>query len=254
MPSDSTQRFSDRVDHYIRSRPSYPDDLFAFLRDEVGLVPVWAVADIGSGTGISSEPFLKNGNKLFGVEPNGPMREAAKRLLSHYLNFHSVGGTAEATGLGDRSVDLVIAAQAFHWFDPPRARAEFLRILKPSGFVALIWNDRRQDSTPFLRAYEQLLQTFGTDYNQVRHENVDAGLIARFFAPGVCHARVFLNSQQFDYEGLESRLLSSSYTPPADDPRRPLMLAELRRIFEQYQIKGEVEFEYDTRVYWGHLV
>jgi SAM-dependent methyltransferase len=251
---DSTQRFSDRVEHYIRSRPGYPDAVFGFLRDEIGLVPGWVVADIGSGTGISSEPLLKNGNVLFGMEPNGPMREAAQRLLSHYLHFHSVNGTAEVTGLADRSVDLIIAAQAFHWFDPPRARAEFVRILKPGGYVALIWNDRRQDSTPFLRAYEQLLQTFGTDYNQVRHENVDAGSIARFFAPAVCHARVFLNSQQFDYEGLESRLLSSSYTPAADDPKRALMLAELRRIFEQHRINGEVEFEYDTRVYWGRLV
>jgi SAM-dependent methyltransferase len=252
--TDSTHRFSDRVDHYIRSRPSYPDELYDFLRRELDLTPAWAVADIGSGTGISSEPFLTNGNRLFGIEPNGPMREAAQRLLSHYPLFQSVNGTAEATGLADHSIDLIVAAQAFHWFDQSRARAEFARILKSAGYLALIWNDRRQDSTPFLRAYEQLLQTCGTDYNQVRHENIDPDSIARFFAPASCQIRTFINSQQFDYQGLESRLLSSSYTPAAGDPRRPPMLAELRRIFDQHQSSGQVEFEYDTRIYFGHLV
>lgn len=253
MPSDSTQRFSDRVEHYVRSRPSYPLALFDFLRKTLGLVPGWVVADIGSGTGISAKPFLENGNVLYGVEPNAPMREAAERLLGSYLNFHSVNGTAEATSLLNGSVDLIVAAQAFHWFDQVRARAEFVRVLKPGGYVALIWNDRRQDSTPFLRAYEQLLQRYGTDYNRVRHENIDADVIQKFFAPAQCQMRTFLNSQQFDYAGLEARLLSSSYTPAADDPVRPLMLADLRRIFDENQRDGSVEFEYDTRVYFGHL-
>jgi SAM-dependent methyltransferase len=211
------------------------------------------VADVGSGTGISSRPFLENGNVLHAIEPNGPMREAAERLLGSFLNFHSVDGTAESTALSEHSIDLIVAAQAFHWFDPVRTRAEFVRILKPAGYVALIWNDRRQDSTSFLRAYEQLLQSYGTDYNQVRHENIDAAVIEKFFAPAQCQMRTFLNSQQFDYAGLEARLLSSSYTPAANDPTRPEMLAELRRIFQTHEKDGSVEFEYDTRVYFGHL-
>jgi SAM-dependent methyltransferase len=181
------------------------------------------------------------------------MREAAERLLGSFLNFHSVDGTAESTALSEHSIDLIVAAQAFHWFDPVRTRAEFVRILKPAGYVALIWNDRRQDSTSFLRAYEQLLQSYGTDYNQVRHENIDAAVIEKFFAPAQCQMRTFLNSQQFDYAGLEARLLSSSYTPAANDPTRPEMLAELRRIFQTHEKDGSVEFEYDTRVYFGHL-
>lgn len=216
-------------------------------------MPSWVIADVGSGTGISARPFLENGNVLHAIEPNGPMRHAAERSLGSYLNFHSVNGTAEATGLPTASIDLIVAAQAFHWFDPDRARAEFARILKPAGYLTLIWNDRRKDSTLFLRDYEFLLQRYGTDYNQARHENIDAAVIAAFFAPERCELRTFTNSQQFAFAGLEARLLSSSYTPAANDPARPEMLAELRRIFDAHQKDGSVEFEYDTRVYFGHL-
>src|SRR5690242_14365495 len=113
MTTDSTQRFSDRVENYVRARPSYPDAFFDFLRSEIGLTSDWAVADIGSGTGISAGPLLKNGNTVCGIEPNAPMRQAAERLLAAYPRFRSVDATAEATSLPDGSVDLALAAQAF---------------------------------------------------------------------------------------------------------------------------------------------
>jgi SAM-dependent methyltransferase len=247
--ADSTQRFSDRVQHYVRSRPEYPPAFYRFLRDELRLTPDKAVADIGSGTGISTRPLLQLGNLVYGIEPNGPMRQAAEEMLGRFPDFCSVNAVAEATTLQDASVDLILAAQAFHWFDKARARAEFARILRPGGHVVLVWNERRTASTPFLREYEQLLQRYGTDYNQVRHENVSADLIAAFFAPAKHQVRTFENAQHFDYEGLESRLLSSSYTPAADDPKRPVMLAELRKLFDRHQQQGRVSFEYDTRAY-----
>jgi SAM-dependent methyltransferase len=250
--ADSTQRFSDRVEHYVRSRPNYPDAFYEFLRHELGLTPDGAVADIGSGTGISARPLLEKGNTVYGIEPNGPMRLAAERGLAGFANFQSIDATAEATTLPPASVDLILAAQAFHWFDRDRARAEFARILKPGGSVVLVWNERRLNSTPFLRDYEQLLHRYATDYSKVRHENVDDGAIARFFAPDVHQTRSFTNAQEFDYEGLESRLLSSSYTPAADNPHRAVMLAELREIFAQAQQGGRVRFEYDTRAHFGH--
>ncbi|PYS30033.1 MAG: SAM-dependent methyltransferase, partial [Acidobacteria bacterium] len=127
------------------------------LTEECGLTQQSIIADIGSGTGILSELFLKNENQVLGVEPNAPMREAGERLLERYSKFKSIEGAAEATTLLDDSVDFVSAGQAFHWFDQKLARDEFSRILKPSGCVVLIWNERRIDSTPFLRAYEQIL-------------------------------------------------------------------------------------------------
>ncbi|GIV98424.1 MAG: hypothetical protein KatS3mg057_3081 [Herpetosiphonaceae bacterium] len=178
---DPTRRFSSRVENYITYRPSYPLEVLDVLRRECGLTESATIADIGSGTGILSALFLKNGNRVFGVEPNPTMRVAGERLLQSYERFTSIDGSAEATGLPDQSVDFATAGQAFHWFDREKARAEFARILKPQGWVVLIWNSRRLSGTPFLRAYEQLLRTYGTDYEQVQHRKIDDEMLGQFF-------------------------------------------------------------------------
>jgi SAM-dependent methyltransferase len=250
--SHPTTRFSNRVENYIRYRPSYPPELLQLLTAECGLTPASIVADIGSGTGILSRILLDHGSTVFGVEPNSEMRAGADRLLASNKKFHSIAATAEATGLPSHSIDLITAAQAAHWFDADRARTEFIRILKPGGFVALIWNQRRIDSTPFLAAYEQLLLTFGTDYEKVRHENTTSN-IDKFFVASPPKYRQFPNIQFFDHASLEGRLLSSSYAPDASHPRHTAMLNDLRRIFNQHQSAGQVTFEYDTRIYYSQL-
>ena len=253
MPtSDATQRFSSRVDHYVRYRPGYPTEVLDLLKTACGLTSQNVVADIASGTGIWTRWLLSNGNAVFGVEPNAKMRKAGEEFLKSYPKFTSVAGTAEATNLADRSVDMVTAAQAAHWFDRPRARAEFLRILRPGGWVVLLWNERLTDSTAFLRGYEQMLLEYGTDYKEVRHEKTTAE-IKDFFAPASYQERVFKFEQRFDYEGIEGRLLSSSYTPQPGQKNYEPMLDEMRKVFDQHQVNGEVVLEYDTRVFYGVL-
>jgi len=249
---DPTQRFSSRVDNYVRYRPGYPPEVLELLKSECGLTPDSVVADIASGTGILTRTLLDNGNRVFGVEPNSAMRKAGEELLARYARFTSVAGTAEATTLVDQSVDFVTAAQSAHWFDREKARREFVRILKSRGWVALLWNERRTDSTPFLRDYEKLLLAYGTDYQDVRHEHTTAA-IATFFAPSPFQARVFENRQEFDYPALQGRLLSSSYTPQPDDPNYVPMLRELHCLFDAHQVNGGVTFEYYTRAYYGQL-
>ena len=171
MPaSNATSRFSDRVENYVRYRPGYPPEVMQALKAECGLASSHVVADIASGTGIWTRMLLENSNPVFGVEPNAEMRAAGERLLAAFPKFTSTAGTAETTTLSHQSVDFVTAAQAAHWFDRARARREFVRILKPGGWLVLLWNERVTDSTKFLRDYEQLLLTYGTDYQDIRHE------------------------------------------------------------------------------------
>jgi SAM-dependent methyltransferase len=195
--------------------------------------------------------FLKNGNTVYCVEPNVEMRAAGEQLLARDPNFHSVAGTAEDTTLPNASVDLVVAGQAFHWFDPPRARAEFRRILRPAGSVVLMWNTRRLKTSPFLRGYEELLQRFGTDYRDVVHTNVDPAKLAAFFGSGGFRTFRLDNEQLFDREGLRGRLRSSSYTPPPGHPNFEPMMAELDRQFDAFNDRDRVRFEYDTEVSVG---
>ncbi len=251
---DPTQRFSARVENYVRYRPGYPARVLDLLRGRYGLTRNSEVADIGSGTGTVARMFLENGNRVFGVEPNAEMRRAGERLLAGFPRFTSVATTAEKTTLLDRSVDFVAAGQAFHWFDPGLTRREFERILRPQGLVVLVWNARRKERTGFLETYERLLETHGTDYAEVSHGRRGSPEEVRdFFAPMPVEAWTFENAQRLDLAGLKGRVLSSSYVPAEGEAGCAEMLAELEDVFWRYQDGGTVTVRYDTRVYVGML-
>ncbi|HLL90085.1 MAG TPA: class I SAM-dependent methyltransferase [Tepidisphaeraceae bacterium] len=252
MPSrpvpDATTRFTDRVNDYVKYRPTYPLEVIDFLRVHAALSPAHVVADVGSGTGISAELLLRNGNVVFGVEPNADMRAAAERSLRAYTNFYSVGGRAEATTLADGSVDLVVAAQAFHWFDLGPTATEFRRILRPGGHVVLLWNDRKTGGTPFLEGYERLLLAHAIDYRQVNHSNVTSADVDAFTGGPVVRG-TFANAQHMDLDGLLGRARSSSYLPRPGQPGHDALMAGLRTLFKETQQGGRVTIEYVTEVY-----
>lgn len=250
--SDTVERFTTRVENYVRYRPSYPPEVLDLFREEMNLQKTSVIADIGSGTGISAKLFLENGNPVYGVEPNAAMRRAAESFLRDFPNFRSVDGTSEATNLPDQSVDFVTAAQAFHWFDKARARAEFRRILRENGFVALIWNERQLDTNDFLRGYEGLLKSFGNDYEKVRHDNLDENIFREFFQTEF-RQKTFFNVQTLDFEGLKGRILSSSYMPTEEDKRFEPMIVELQGLFAKHAENGKIQVLYDTKVYYAKI-
>jgi SAM-dependent methyltransferase len=249
----TTERFSDRVENYVRFRPSYPPEAIDALCRQAGLKSDSRVADVGSGTGIFAALLLPHAARVFGVEPNAAMRAVGERSFGGDARFVSVAGTAEATGLPGESVDLVTAAQAFHWFDASACRREFARILRPGGRVALIWNERLVDATPFLAAYEALLRRHATDYALVNHANLDASAVGAFYEPRDFTLIEFPNEQRFNFEGLKGRLLSSSYAPNAGHPAHGPMLRELEEIFGRHAEGGMVAFRYTTKLYLGSL-
>ncbi len=249
--SDPVTRFSNRAENYARYRPSYPAEVASVLETDCGLTKDSIIADVGSGTGLLTELFLKNGNLVYAVEPNAAMRQFAERAFAGMENFISVDASAESSTLNEGSLDFVLAAQAFHWFDRQKAKREFARILKKRAWIVLIWNERRLASTRFLQEYEALLLRYGTDYQKVRHENI-TGEIEEFFAPENFQLKTLENAQHFNFESLKGRLLSSSYTPDATHPDFESMLRELERVFANNNEDGIVTFEYDTNIYYGH--
>lgn len=259
VPQNAKTRFSDRVADYERARPSYPDALVELLETEAELTPAAVLADIGSGTGLSAEPFLRSGHTVYCVEPNDAMRSAAERRLGGFAGFRSVAGTAESTTLEGGSVDHVMAGQAFHWFDLAAARREFVRIMRPGGWLVVFWNTRLVDATPFLREYEALLVRFGTDYLAVRArtESLAAGTepggALYGFVGGAVTRRVLRNEQAFDFAGLARRLRSASYVPAAGSAAYPAMMAELEEIFARHEVDGRVSILYDLEVFFARL-
>jgi len=251
--ADAKQRFSSRVADYVRYRPGYPATLIEVLQAECGLEPAHAVADIGSGTGLLSRVFLRNGNRVFGVEPNAEMRAAGEEFLAEFANFASVAGSAEATTLPDASVEFVTAGQAFHWFDATAARREFARILKPGGWAVMIWNDRRIGETEFGRAYEALLVKYGTDYAAVRESYPEAAEMKTFFGADGCRRFELANFQEFDLQGLAGRLRSSSYAPKQGDAKYAPMMSALAELFAANEKAGRVRMDYTTQIYAGRL-
>jgi SAM-dependent methyltransferase len=250
---DPTQRFSSRVRNYVKYRPHYPQEVVTELCKDCRLTSNSWVADIGSGAGFLAELFLQNGNPVFAVEPNCDMRAASEELLGNYAGFHSIDGRAEDTTLGNQCVDFVVSGQAFHWFDRQVARSEFLRILKPNGWAMIVWNERDTQSTPFMAAYEQLIQSHAPDYALVDYRQIYQTSMPDFFGAHGYQSRTFRYRQEFDYEGVRGRLLSSSYTPEEGHPNHEPMLSALLEIFQLHENNGLVEFAYTTRMYYGRL-
>jgi SAM-dependent methyltransferase len=245
---ETVERFSNRVANYVKYRPDYPRKIIGYLTDECGLTHESRIADIGCGTGISSQLFLENCNAVTGVEPNAAMREAAKEFLAEFPAFTVIDGTSDNTTLPDASIDFVIAAQAFHWFDPEKTRPEFHRILTPGGHIVLIWNERQLNTTPFLTEYEAFLLKYASDYTKVRHENIDAERLGAFFQKEYSSA-TFSNSQVFDFDGLKGRMLSASYMPNETCAKFNEMIDELRILFAKHAENGRVKVLYDTNIY-----
>ena len=250
---DPVARFSDRAEDYVKYRPHYSQDVVQAVEQTCGLRPEHIIADVGCGTGLTAKIFLENGNRVVGVEPNREMRIAGENCLAAYPNFSMVDGSAEATGLADASADFVIAGQAFHWFRTDDTRVEFARILKPAGWVVLVWHDRDTTSKPFLRAYEDFVLRHSTDYEQVAHKYLATyDALQRFFAPDEVRLIEQHNQQELDFDGLRGRLLSSSYVPKAGE-KHEAMMRELPRLFSSHAENGRVTLEYDTKIFYGHL-
>ena len=241
-------RFSDRVKDYLKYRPHYPGQVIEVLIEKIGLDNGLQIADIGSGTGISCEPFLNNGNKVFAVEPNKEMREAAELHFAENEKFISVDGSAEKTNLKTKSIDIIFCGQSFHWFNKTKSKIEFNRILKKNGHIILAWNVRNEEDS-FHKKYEQILIRNIPEYKAVTHKNISDIEINDFFSPKNTHLESLENFQEFNLDGLKGRLRSSSYCPKEGLLYDTLMI-KIEKLFYKYEKKGVIKFAYKTKIYY----
>jgi ubiquinone/menaquinone biosynthesis C-methylase UbiE len=253
MVMDIKQSFSNRVKDYVKFRPTYPSDAIDYLYDIVKLNENSTVVDIGAGTGKLSKLLVERGTNVIAVEPNQEMRNASLQILGNEPNFRVVAGSAESTFLHDNSVDFIVCAQAFHWFDRSATKIEFKRILKENGKVILVWNTRQTKGTPFLEGIERLLHNYGIGYSEVNHKNISDDELQSFFKENTMDKSVFKIQQLFDFEGLRGRVMSSSYTPMPEHPNYGPMMEELKKLFKRYKENGKVAFIYETELCWGEI-
>lgn len=249
----SKDRFSLTVENYVKFRPHYPIEVIAILKNKCALSKKSVIADIGSGTGIFTRLLLENGNQVLGVEPNENMRKAGEDYLRNFKGFDSINGSSEKTTLTDHSVDIITVAQAFHWFDQAKIKSEFSRILKPDAYIVLLWNLRDNSYSDFMRDCENLLQTFGIDYNEICAEGVTDESIQQFFSPISVDIMCLPNRQSVDWTGLSGRLQSTSYVPKVGDENFDEMMVHAKTIFDKNQENGIVTFAYDTKIYISQL-
>lgn len=248
-----TQRFATRAESYVRSRPDYPAAVLDAIEAECDLSATAQIADIGAGTGIFTEQLLKRDFSVVAVEPNEAMRSALVMLQGRHPALRIVDGSAEATSLPPQSVDLIVVAQAFHWFDPAATRREFARVLRPGGSVALLWNLRDTESTPFLRGFDALLLRYAPEYQRLKTETVNESVLQSFFAPNGFKASTFYQDQRFDLVRLKQLVRSTSYAPDVDHADHAPMMATLSDLFAAHEVGGAVSIRYTVRLFCGRF-
>ncbi len=246
-------KFTGKAETYAKYRPTYPQAYIDYLFKTVKLDRESVIAEIGSGTGILLKQLLDRHPCVIGVEPNDDMRGVAERNLAGYTGFISHVGTAENTLLENRSVDLIVAAQAFHWFDPEQFRTECQRILKPDSPVNLVWNTRDNHSELVIQN-AGICKLYCPDFHGFSggkdYQNPE--VFEHFFRDGKYELMTFDNPQSFDLDGFIGRNLSASYAPLPGSQSREKFVAALTELFHSLKgDDGKVVMACYTRSYLG---
>ncbi len=249
----SLKAFSTKAADYSASRPDYPAAFFDTLVSDCGLKTHAVIADLGAGTGLLTLGFLQRGYSVVAVEPNVAMRETCDKFLGKFPGYRSIEGTAESNPLENSSVDLVTAAQAFHWFDIEKARTECLRILRPLGSVAIVWNDRARED-PLQESLDKIFAEFGGARRAALAAREKVNRLLEFFGTAVPREYSWPHQHLLGEEGLISLAFSRSYMPGRESAAGKKITSRVRRLFEQFSENYQVTVRYRTIAMTGRPV
>lgn len=251
MELNSKERFTDRAKNYSKYRPGYAQTLIEYLISQIELKTDDKIADIGSGTGISSKLFLDFGNTVYGVEPNSTMRFEAEENLNTYDKFYSIGSCAEKTDLENESVNHIVSAQAFHWFDPVPTKEEFKRILKTDGSVILIWNIRESDQGGFTDHLMRIIETYSADFTKTAEKR---DIVKDFFGNTEVTFKKISNPQTSSFEKIVGELSSYSYLPNEGQVNYKNMIDDVQILFDKFKDHdNHVVLNYSTIIHIGKI-
>lgn len=251
---DSKELFSKKVEQYRNARPKYSCGLLSFMKDAFEIDETTMIADIGAGTGIFTELLLDLGAKVIAIEPNAAMAEQLRLALQcKELEIHE--RPAESTEIESNTVDIITAAQSFHWFDHDAFKAECKRILKGNGPVCLIWNTRIEDEPINVKTAE-IYTAFCPNFKgfigygggvQYSEESV-----SQFF-DGEYEKQVYAFPLTYDKQGFVNRALSASYALVEGDRQYETFVKALETLFDKYEEDGKVIVPNESVLYYGNI-
>lgn len=248
------ERYSSKTDDYAKYRPNFPNEIVEFLYSNDFINSNSIIADIGSGTGRFTRLLLEKGNKVYGVERNDEMRAKAEQLLSQYSNFISIRGSAEETVLTDNTIDLITAAQAFHWFNKEKCLSEFKRIIKKNGKVLILWDDFLTNYNNFSIEYGKVLNKYRiVELGQMEKRFTRTEMISDFFRNNKYETLSFTHEIYQNFNSIKGGALSASFTPKPDEVNYKPFLLELQEVFEKFQSEGKVLTAFQTICYLGKI-
>jgi ubiquinone/menaquinone biosynthesis C-methylase UbiE len=248
---DTSSLYDNRVEYYLKYRPGYPDQYVSDLIKLKILQKSDVIVDMGCGTGLLAEIFLRNRNKVIGIEPNLEMRQAAENYLKKYLpiSFKCLNGKAESSTLDPISVNHIVCGESFHWFETHSAIKEFQRILIPNGYL-MIFSNWEYKNTDFAKQFNLIIQKHQFESNVKPPPKIEWNQI---FHNGKYEKIQYPMRKEMNFEQILGYALSLSRTPLPGDKAYEFFKNELKNAFNRFEKNTKILFEFKTKLKFGKL-
>ena len=251
MSFDNINKFNKMQNDYSKYRPNYSNEAIEYILNLQNVDNEFKVADIGAGTGKLSLPFVKRGLKLYGIEPNKDMYEKLLENMKEYSDFFGILGYSEKTYLDNKSIDLIVVGQAFHWFNIDEFKIECKRVLKDDSYIAILYNNGDY-SKEVINKIHELSRRYCPEYKGSSgglYNNED--IFNNFFKE--YNKIIFKNDYKLTLDQFIGLNFSASYAPKENEENHDIYLSKLEEVFNTYQEDGYLTMPNNTILRIGKI-